>query len=234
MQESKVPEGYYLSSDLKFEVNDIPSKIVPRSEPYKYSDTEDIGIKILEGSQDLDIELYCSTTTQTNEFGDSITETNYEYRFVIRNNRLPYLKLRKTDMSKHPLANAEFLLESSNDEEFTKRIQSDDDGMIEFGYIPNGNYVLKETVAPAGYLLLDTTISIRVENGQLTVLNQDFNNLKQEGNQYLITVTNTEGKKLPETGGTGTGLYSFSGILLLIGSVVLAIFRRIKLQDSNQ
>lgn len=84
--------------------------------------------------------------------------------------------------------------------------------------IPKGEYVLIETEAPNGYLVTEP-------------VHISFENEKMVGQTYRMTLEDqldkeTGGYKLPDTGGTGTTVYTAGGILLLMISALLYIERK--------
>lgn len=79
---------------------------------------------------------------------------------------------------------------------------------IEFKGLGDGQYSLIETDAPAGYLVAaaeDITISTANAN---------------------VTVTNTTGNKLPETGGMGTTVFYAVGGILVLGALVVLLMKK--------
>jgi len=103
------------------------------------------------------------------------------------------------------------------------------EGIVTFSGLPSGHdYVLQETKAPLGYQLSDATYSVKIaydmvavqENGENTTP-WDFSDGKTP------EVKNYAGAILPETGGPGTSLYIFSG-LLLVGAAALIYSYRCK------
>lgn len=85
-------------------------------------------------------------------------------------------------------------------------------------------YYLKETKAPAGYRLPGTvyTVTFNAE-GKVTVKDVSGNVIASIGNAYRIP--NETSYELPQTGGTGTFPYLFSG-LALIGAATLIYSNR--------
>lgn len=121
-------------------------------------------------------------------------------------------KVDSADGSK-VLPGASFTL--SGPEGFTEQKQTTDaSGLANFTNLPAGTYTLTETKAPDGYNILTETIIITVNNGTLTASNGDT----VTGNAttgYTVTVKNSAGEKLPNTGGPGTTMYTLSGLMLM-------------------
>lgn len=89
--------------------------------------------------------------------------------------------------------------------------------------LPVGDYVLNESKAPDGYLILNSGIEFTVykENNvtTITVINRD--NVSTEGN--TLTVTNIPGYELPATGGPGSADLLAAGLLLAEASLFLML-----------
>ncbi len=105
----------------------------------------------------------------------------------------------------------------ANAEEATTKT-TDENGFASFDGLANGTYYLEETVAPAGYNLLDAPVKIDVNGGtteaQLTT---------------TAKVENNTGIELPSTGGVGTTIfYVLGGTLLLVAIVLLVTKRRMR------
>ena len=81
-------------------------------------------------------------------------------------------------------------------------------------------YYLVETKAPDGYQQLSSPITIRWnESGMLTAYNDTtaLTDIDQDSN--TITVTNSTGAILPETGGAGTTYMTIGGLLIMAAAV---------------
>jgi len=91
-------------------------------------------------------------------------------------------------------------------------------------------YLLEETDVPVGYLGAEKAWVKLNADDSVTVTSvwgseTDHDAVKYSGLQ-TVTVTNTSLKPLPETGGTGTALYQWSGLLLMAAAVLLFIDKR--------
>ena len=71
-----------------------------------------------------------------------------------------------------------------------------------------GNYWLKETDAPAGYMITTEKTAV--------VLNENVE----------TTITNTPGNALPETGGIGTTVFYAVGGCLVLGALVILLMKK--------
>ncbi len=90
-----------------------------------------------------------------------------------------------------------------------------------------GTYWLRETKAPDGYNKLEKDIKITVTNNKDGSYEISKDDIKAEKN--IITIENTSGAHLPETGGTGTLLLTAVGALL----VAVAMIRFMRRKQEN-
>ncbi|MCD7883898.1 MAG: fibro-slime domain-containing protein [Lachnospiraceae bacterium] len=115
-------------------------------------------------------------------------------------------------------------------------LTTDDSGWISFYDVEDGTYYLLETAAPDGYNMLTYVIKFVVENGEITeVTDEDSNSLsavtikKNSSDEALIIqVVNKTEEILPETGGVGSTPYTMAGMMLLIGSACVLLYRKRK------
>ena len=119
----------------------------------------------------------------------------------------------------------------------TAALTTGTDGKLTLKGLAPGTYKLKETKAPAGYVL-------SAGETEITIADTDFNGIPDSKEQSTtdttttqttekdnglvsITVENTKGFTLPRTGGIGTVLFSMIGIVLMGSGVLLvAVFLR--------
>ena len=96
------------------------------------------------------------------------------------------------------------------------------------------SYVIKETVAPAGYNLktdlISFTISANLPN-EATVNGGTITATVSEGSAIdngtvSQTVTNKQGGTLPSTGGIGTTIFYIVGIGLILAAAITLVVRR--------
>ncbi len=89
--------------------------------------------------------------------------------------------------------------------------------------LPAGRYRLEETHAPEGYVILTKyyyfniaqggSVSLSDENG--TKINS-HDDITLDNTGHILSVKNIPGTSLPDTGGTGTKLFSIIGIILTV------------------
>ena len=119
----------------------------------------------------------------------------------------------------------------------TAALTTGTDGKLTLKGLAPGTYKLKETKAPAGYVL-------SAGETEITIADTDFDGIPDSKEQSTtdttttqttekdnglvsITVENTKGFTLPRTGGIGTVLFSMIGIVLMGSGVLLvAVFLR--------
>jgi len=83
-------------------------------------------------------------------------------------------------------------------------------GKLVFANLPQGNYILRETIAPNGYdVIEDRVIRFDSTSGISMALNIADSPLEEDG--FI----------LPEAGGIGTGMYIYGGLLIILAAVLL-------------
>ena len=176
------------------------------------------------------------------ENADPITIVNTENAVS-----LSLLKQDETDAT-NLLAGAEFVLNKidPNNEgtievlaNTTQTTTTVSDGTAQFDNLTSGYYELKETNAPAGFVLQkDMAYYFKVEDGAIKFLSmqklvapkdwqEDNSTTKPSFANGTLTITNTPGKPLPNTGGSGTmALTVLGSALVLAGAAALVRNRR--------
>lgn len=124
------------------------------------------------------------------------------------------------------------------------------DGRVRFNDIPLGYYEVEETESPVGYIRTgDGKFYVRVDTDEVKLLKKvisddgslsfeevapgaggriilDNVELTKTGNTFTLTVENTSGAELPNSGGPGTTWIYLIGILLLLGCGIALVSRR--------
>ena len=160
-----------------------------------------------------------------------ITKEGSSYELTATNKLLVQnLLIEKVDAStKEKLSGAEFTLTYKNasgaDENATAtgiidgKIVIGSDGTATITGLNVGTYTLTETKAPDGYIIQTSRITIVVSNSGVTV--GDKSASKNDDGKYVVTVENTAGTVLPNTGGSGTIMYTLGGLLLIMGAALM-------------
>lgn len=103
-----------------------------------------------------------------------------------------------------------------------------EDGKAFIYGLENGTYWLEEIAAPAGYHPLAEKIEIVVAEGKLTTPTGGYGTtgITIGADGLTLTVPNSTGKKLPETGGSGTNGYQYGGLLFLAAAACGYMLKR--------
>ena len=107
------------------------------------------------------------------------------------------IELTKSDNEGNKLAGATFGIYNKSDEKLVQEQISDGNGLVRFDDIPVGEYLVRETKAPTGYLLSDKVISVKVteqDHNQVLKL-ENIVNTRVRADIELIKKDN-EGNKL--------------------------------------
>ena len=146
------------------------------------------------------------------------------YTYDVVNNRIRgSIIITKTDMNGKLLEGAEFTLYDRNGKEVTTVI-SDKDGIAAFNDVDYGNYTIKETKAPKGYILSKEQLEVKVNS----VESQKFI-VKNEAEKFVVKnevekLVNKMVNILPKTG----GVFNYKliiGMVIIISGVGLLVKR---------
>ncbi len=150
--------------------------------------------------------------------------------------------LKKNSQSNKPLADTEFSLATKEDSNtILATLKTNDEGTGQFldasgnhyGVRP-GTYVIKETKAPEGFVLLEGIFEVTINAdgtvGDVTYDGKDLDkdaikvNLKDEENNVIeLTVANTPKGQLPATGGSGIQTFIIVALALVTAAGALTI-----------
>ena len=98
-----------------------------------------------------------------------------------------------------------------NSQDNATKVTSGENGVLVFEGIDADNYTLVEIDAPDGYVLPTEGKDVEVDSKE------------------TVTITNTLGEKLPETGGMGTTLfYTLGGMMVAAAAVLLVTKKRMR------
>lgn len=148
------------------------------------------------------------------------------------------LRVRKVDQNTNSLTGASFQLFQLVDNDWVvyteggKNVFSvDENALITFEELPDGEYYLVETEAPAGYYRLTEKIYFTIADGVVSatqgkgVTYWHFDAATDES-PACIVVTNVAGQELPKTGGMGTQFGTLVGLLMMASSLYVIMLRR--------
>ncbi len=129
-------------------------------------------------------------------------------------------------------------------EKTTSDVEGEDFGTLVFEGLPDGQYMISETESPAGYVkIADDDIYFDIANGVITRYRNAYNGTARDFADAIaedtdtssvtysnadksITVGNTSGSALPNTGGIGTTIFTIVGLVLIVGGIVLFVRRK--------
>ncbi len=168
------------------------------------------------------------------------TTTQVTYTYTIDLNLSKIAELKNEDSEKVYLSGAEFEIYSEpntvENREPIEIITTDELGQALYSSLGAGTYYLKETKSPEGYNKLREEIEIEIvttcdEFGTITWSVEDKTNnglihaqiVEKEGTtipEIKLQVENTSGFQLPVTGGTGTILFTITGLSMMFGIII--------------
>lgn len=106
----------------------------------------------------------------------------------------------------------------------TPDVKTDDDGTLVIDGLDVGEYTVTETKAPEGYVKLNGSFTIKIQDDAVDG-DVDVKPLAANKGYVTETVENTTGFELPVTGGIGTLLFSVLGIVFM--GVAVSLVRNI-------
>ena len=127
------------------------------------------------------------------------------------------------------LPGAVFRLEKVKNNEVTEisdrpLYTTDANGEISINQLGEGSYQLVEVNAPIGYNLMDNTIPFTIFG--VTVDGKYNGEVSGGTNGYLTKEVANYKTLMPSTGGTGTVIFTVSGIVLMAGAIVYLVIRK--------
>ena len=117
-------------------------------------------------------------------------------------------------------------------EESKSKLITGADGTLKFEGLLDGKYKVVETKTPAGYIMVgDGGLYFSINDGTVTwtdemgvIINSNNKPNQIDYNNLTFTVGNTPGTALPNTGGSGTGLFTLiGGILSATAGAILTL-----------
>ena len=177
------------------------------------------------------LKIETGTGTKDSETGEYVTQpVKLEgVKFIVKNNN------DGDDNGKYLVLDGENISWDSNKAN-AHVFTTDSEGILSFGSLPLGKYLLTETETKPGYNLLTEDVNIEVTADGVTYrVNSTAQPVKAkketvtEGGKTiiysLIEVPNSAGVVLPNTGGPGTLPYTLGGIALIMASALMYGFR---------
>lgn len=137
------------------------------------------------------------------------------------------------------LSGAEFVLykvDSSGNEIQVNSYTSGQRGKISIKNLPIGQYVLRETKAPTGYVKAAEPWNITVANDRTITVKYDGKDVKpkSDNNKTIYQITNTKVYSLPESGGPGTYGFTISGVAILATALLLFINNKRREEEAKR
>lgn len=223
-----IPEGYKIDRSVVND-NDTNCKMVVPNAENGYTTTFKLGYK-KDNNKDTDTDVIKNYKYDPADGGTKgvVEYTNSEIKA-----NLDLKKIADTQDKKTFLKDAKFKLQKKNtttggweDETVYKDITVDNDkDKVELKNLRNGDYSLTETKAPNGYSKLGSSIYFKVENGTVTLTDEDGGTLggafelwqldSTNPTTPVLTIKNQKLYSLPESGGNGIYWYMISGMVLM-------------------
>ena len=158
------------------------------------------------------------------------------YEMTIENYKKTDITLKKVDDKNHDLTGSTFELCKYDGSSWATPTAIDltNTPSIAIKNLGPGRYRLKETKAPDGYNILTSfvyfNISFNSSGPVVTLTSEDgesttYDNASVSGT--TITVKNTPGSALPNTGGPGTTVFTLVGTLMIAAGITMGVRRRI-------
>lgn len=137
------------------------------------------------------------------------------------------------------LSGAEFALykvDTSGKEIQVNSYTSGQRGKISIKNLPIGQYVLRETKAPTGYVKSAEPWNITVANDRTITVKYDGKDVtpKSDNNKTIYQITNTKVYSLPESGGPGTYGFTISGVAILATALLLFINNKRREEEAKR
>ena len=137
------------------------------------------------------------------------------------------IRVTKSNPSMQPLAGAVFELSGNGIEPI--QVTTGADGVAEFTGLPFGSYLLKETAAPAGYVISETLqAGVAVTVNATEVVNYTYINATQKGS---IEIVKTAGESSTPLAGATFGLYSDAAATQLLSAKTTGSSGRVRFGD---
>ena len=173
---------------------------------------------------------------------DTSVPGTVSYQISVENTPLG-ITIRKTDEAGQALPGSRFKLCIKNDAGIFVAVTGiagiGDEGLIDltdksemtFSGLVNGIYKLTEEHAPDGHIILTKDIYFSVANGAVTLTDdsgaaKEYSGVSLLDNNTTVAVENQAGMELPSTGGPGTWMFTFGGVVLVLFAAAGLLLRR--------
>ena len=179
---------------------------------------------------------------------DHVTVTNLDSWAVSVNNAnntvtnekakmdIHVLKVQQADRTK-ALTGARFKLQKLNGSDYedygdSAEQEVNGSGQVTYEGLTDGSYQLIETQAPTGYYALSAEIRFTVTNGAVNFTNTEY--VEYDLANKTFKVGNKAGAELPATGGRGTALYTFLGLMIILLAGGLLVYNKRRNSRENK
>ena len=236
LEEVKAPDGYTCAPPQKIDIEVVNGEIT-----FKFNGDVQTKLSSTDNLYDVslgtaEIQQYAVTVIDGNGLQLNIFKTDSDNGTHLSGAEFILYKIEgdgetaKTYYYKPSSTNNTLWVEG---EENALKLSSTGEKPIHISGISPGKYYLREIKAPPGYYALTSDIEITVSDENVVTVNNgtgvtcERDNTSTEGVIiYNITVPNTTGYALPETGGTGAEIYTYSGIILMLAALALFVIKK--------
>ena len=223
INESSMPAGFELGGEA------------PSADEYYYATPGDPSSRT---TRPVDHNMTFNGATTSGTITQSNTQYRVDYTNVWKSKEVTLVKVKEDGQTE--IGGAEFSITKKNvngrfDSVTTFTSSTEDDVLGEVFKLGYGIYCLTETKAPDGYIILTNKIYFNVTTGGIVLCDEngdtaEYENAVVSGDDHLtVTIKNTPGVILPETGGVGTDVFAaIGGLTALFAGAVLVLRRRRK------
>ena len=154
------------------------------------------------------------------EFPDTGQFANDEFETETKTNTITFTK-KGVDENSEYLNGVTFTITASEDnlvplpDDYDAEATSAGNGNVTFENLPNGTYTIAEKTPASGYMNTNTSFTVTVKDGEVTIFTGDKLGLATQDKTGAITVKNVKNiTQLPLTGAAGTMLFTVLGLLI--------------------
>ena len=214
---------------------------VPAGTTYSIVEADTNGYELISIDKVIALNEQKQTTDTSGIDVDNATVTgeivaNRENNITFTNQKTGYtVNLVKVDANNEETTLDDVTFELYSDDSHNTKVNTDtittaNGGLAELGLLSPGTYYLVETATKPGYNLLTSHVVITVAANGVTYMQSEYSggipqNATYKNDVYTITVRNSTGVTLPNTGGSGTLPYTLGGIAFILASALMYGFR---------